>query len=110
MSCSRSEGAAGRTSRAGGWKEPRSRFSEPRSSAISSFKLVGRLAAGARFNAAGTDLGCSIYSFSGTINVACFKRDRNVIENGSYAVALGGLTLQVSRFEAGHGTTVFVGK
>jgi hypothetical protein len=102
--------AAGRTSRAGGWKEPRSRFSEPRSPAISSFKLVGRLGAGTHFNAAGTDLGCSIYSFSGTINVACFKRGRNVIQNGSYAVALGGLTLQVSRFEGGHGTTVFVGK
>lgn len=102
--------ATGRTSQVGGWKEPRSRFSEPQSPAVSSFKLVGRLGAGASFNAAGTDLSCSIYSFSGTLNVACFKRDRNMIQNGSYGVALGGLTLQVSRFEGGHGTTVFVGK
>ena len=65
---------------------------------------------GARFLAAGTDLGCTVYAFNGRTDVACFKlAPGGLALNGSYAAALDARGLQVSRFEGGHGTTVFVG-
>jgi hypothetical protein len=100
---------AGKTVQLGAWKEPTA-IAEPRSAAISSFKSVGTVSAGGHFSAAKSDLGCNVYSFKGVVNVACFKLDAGGVLNGSYAVALGGTTTQVSRFHAGHGTTVFAGK
>lgn len=101
---------AGKTVQVGAWKEPAAAIAEARSAAISSFKSVGTVSAGGHFSAAKSDLGCNVYSFKGVVNVACFKLDARGVLNGSYAVALGGTTTQVSRFQAGHGTTVFVGK
>jgi len=94
----------------GTWKEPASAIAQGHSAAVSSFTTIGQVSAGSRFDAAGTDLGCSVYTFKGTVQVACFKQNAAGILNGSYAVALGGATVQVSRFRAGQGTTVFVGR
>ena len=71
---------------------------------------MGRVASGSHSALRDRDLGCNVYSFKGIINVACFKLDAKGVLNGSYAVALGGTTTQVSRFQAGRGTTMFVGK
>lgn len=102
--------ASGRTTRVRGWKEPASRIPQPHSEAVSDFRVVAHVPVGARFRAAGTDLGCTIYAFKGRTVVACFKLDPGGLPlNHSYAAALDALGLQVSRFEGGHGTTVFVG-
>lgn len=102
--------ASGRTTHVGGWKEPASRIPQPRSKAVSDFRLVAHVSVGARLRAAGTDLGCTVYAFKGRTVVACFKLDPGGLPlNGSYAAALDALGLQVSRFVGGHGTTVFVG-
>lgn len=100
----------GSTIQLGAWTEPASAIAQGRSGAVSNFTSVGRVSAGSQFDAAGTDLGCSVYTFKGTVEVACFKQNAKGALNGSYAVALGGTTVQVSRFQAGQGTTVFVGK
>ncbi len=102
--------AKGRTVRLRAWTEPSSAIAQGHSAAVSNFTSVGQVSAGSQFNARGTDLACSVYTFKGTLQVACFKQNAKGILNGSYAVALGGTTVQVSRFEGGHGTTVFVGK
>lgn len=102
--------AKGNTVQLGAWTEPASAIAQGHSAAVSNFTSVGQVSAGSQIDAKGTDLGCSVYTFKGTINVACFKRNAKGILNGSYAVALGGGTVQVSRFQAGQGTTVFVGK
>ncbi len=102
--------ASGRTTRVGGWKEPVSRIPQPRSEAVSDFRLVGHVPVGAHFSAAGADLGCTVYAFKGRTEVACFKLDSGGLpQNGSYAAALDARGLQVSRFQDGHGRTVFVG-
>jgi len=101
---------SGRTTRVGRWKEPASRISQPRSAAVSDFNLIAHVPVGARFRASGTDLGCTVYAFKGRTEVACFKLDSSGLPlNGSYAAALDARGLQVSRFDGGHGTTVFVG-
>jgi hypothetical protein len=94
----------------GVWKEPAAGIQQPHSSAVSKFNSIGRVSSGSYLDAAGTDIRCKIYFFKGAIQVACFKVDTKGIMDGSYAVALGGLTVQVSRFQAGRGTTVFVGR
>jgi hypothetical protein len=94
----------------GTWKEPASTIAQGHSAAVTNFTTIGQVSAGSHFDAAGTDLGCSVYTFKSTVQVACFKQNATGILNGSYAVALGGATVQVSRFRAGQGTTVFVGK
>jgi hypothetical protein len=101
--------AKGRVTVAGAWKEPRGTIAEPRSAAVSRFKLVAKLAPGGKFDAVGSDLGCSVYAFKGKTVVACFKFDAKGIADGSYAAALSNSALQVSRFQNGNGTTVFVG-
>jgi hypothetical protein len=100
----------GSTVQLGAWTEPAAAIEQARSAAVSSFTSVGHVSAGSQFAAAGTDLGCSVYTFKGTVQVACFKQNAKGALNNSYAVALGGTTVQVSRFQAGQGTTVFVGK
>jgi hypothetical protein len=102
--------AKGSTVKLGTWKEPASAIAQGHSAAVSNFTSIGQVSAGSHFDAAGTDLGCSVYTFKGTVQVACFKQNATGVLNGSYAVALGGATVQVSRFQAGQGTTVFVGK
>jgi hypothetical protein len=102
--------AKGRTVRLHAWTEPASAIAQGHSAAVSNFTSVGQVSAGSQFNARGTDLACSVYTFKGTLQVACFKQNAKGILNGSYAVALGGRTVQISRFQASHGTTVFVGK
>jgi hypothetical protein len=102
--------AKGRTVQLRAWTEPSSAIAQAHSAAVANFTSVGEVSAGSQFDAAGTDLACSVYTFKGTVQVACFKRNAKGILNGSYAVALGGTTMQVSRFQALHGTTVFVGK
>jgi hypothetical protein len=102
--------AKGRTVQLRGWTEPASSIAQGHTAAVSNFTSVGQVSAGSQFNAAGTDLACSVYTFKSTLQVACFKRNAKGILNGSYAAALGGTTMQVSRFQALHGTTVFVGK
>jgi hypothetical protein len=102
--------AKGSTVQLGAWTEPASAIAQGHSAAVSNFTSVGQVSAGSQIDAKGTDLGCSVYTFKGTLQVACFKRNAKGILNGSYAVALGGATVQVSRFQNGHGTTVFVGK
>ena len=92
------------------WKEPAAGMKQRRSATIAHFKSVGAVSIGSRFTAARSDLSCSVYSFKGTINVACFKLSAKGTMDGSYAVALGGATVQVSRFQGGHGTTVFIGR
>jgi hypothetical protein len=99
----------GHARRVGLWREPAGRIAQPRSHAVSQFKLVAELGAGKRFAAAGTDLQCSVYAFHGAMNVACFKLDAKGIAERSYAAALSATALQVSRFHNGHGTTVLVG-
>ncbi len=99
----------GKTARVGGWKEPAGRIAQRRSSTISHFKSVGQVSVGNRFNAAGSDLGCNVYSFKAAVVVACFKLTAKGILNGSYAAALSANGAQVSRFRGGQGTTVFVG-
>jgi hypothetical protein len=84
-------------------------YAQRRSAAVSRFRLIGQVAAGTRFVAAGTGLGCSVYGAARTVNVACFKLGTKSILNRSYAVALGVAGVQVSRFEDGKATTVFVG-
>ena len=102
--------SSGRTTRVARWKEPASHISQPRSAAVSDFKITAHVPVGAGFRAAGTDLACTVYAFKGRTNVACFKLDPSGAPlNGSYAAALDAHGLQVSRFEGGHGTTVFVG-
>jgi hypothetical protein len=102
--------AKGRTVQLHAWTEPASAIAQGHSAAVSNFTTVGQVSAGSQLEAMGTDLACSVYTFKGTLQVACFKRNAKGILNGSYAVALGGRTVQVSRFQALHGTTVFVGK
>jgi hypothetical protein len=102
--------AKGATVRLRAWTEPASAIAQGHSAAVSNFTSVGQVSAGSQFDAMGTDLACSVYTFKGTVQVACFKRNASGILNGSYAVALGGTSVQVSRFQAGQGTTVFVGK
>lgn len=100
---------SGKLVRLGDWKQPASSYREPRSAAVSDFKLAGTLPVGGHFVAARTDLGCSIYSFNGRTQVACFKLDSHgAVLNGSYAVAIDSRGIQVSKFQGGHGTTVFV--
>lgn len=101
--------AQGRTKQVKAWKQPPGRIKEPRSAAISRVRLIARVAPGGRFDAVGTDLGCSVYTFKAKTNVACFKLNAKGIVDGSYAAALGDSALQVSRFQNGHGTTVFIG-
>jgi hypothetical protein len=102
--------AKGRTVQLRAWTEPASAITQGHSAAVSQFTSIGQVSAGSQFSAAGTDLACSVYTFKGALQVACFKRNSKGILDGSYAVALGGTTIQVSRFQALHGTTVFVGK
>jgi hypothetical protein len=102
---------SGKLSQAGRWKEPRT-VSEPKSPAVSKFKLVATLPIGGRILAAGLDLGCLVYSHSGRPNVACFKLGpgKGYPAVGSYAAAIDAKGLQVSQFDAAHkGTTVYVG-
>jgi hypothetical protein len=102
---------SGKTVRIGSWRQPTSSYPEPRSRAVSRFKLAGSLRVGGRFVAAQTDLACTIYAFHSMTEVACFKTDsRGVPLDNSYAIALDKLGIQVSRFKDGHGTTVFVGR
>ncbi len=104
------QAVSGKAVRLGDWKQPASSFAQPRSAAVSDFKLAGTLPVGGHFVAAHADLGCSIYSFNGRTEVACFKFDSHgAVLNGSYAVALDSRGLQVSKFQGGRGTTVFVG-
>lgn len=103
------QAVSGTAVRLGHWKQPTSSFAQPRSAAVSDFKLAGTLPVGGHFVAAHTDLGCSVYSFNGRTQVACFKFDSHgAVLNGSYAVALDSRGLQVSKFQGGRGTTVFV--
>ena len=95
--------------RLGVWKEPAAGIAEGRSAAVSKFKSVGQVPVGGHFEAAGSDLSCEVYSFTGVVQVACFKVNARGALNGSYGVGLGGSTVQVSRFEGGRGTTAFVG-
>ena len=98
------------TVQVGVWKEPASGIQQPHSGAVSKFNSTGRISSGSYLDVAGTDIRCKIYSFRGVSQVACFKVDTKGTVDGSYAVALGGSTVQVSRFQTGRGTTVFVGK
>jgi hypothetical protein len=100
----------GSTKELGAWTEPASAIAQARPGAVSNFTSVGQVSAGSQFNAAGTDLGCSVYTFKGIVQVACFKQNAKGALNRSYAVALGGTTVEVSHFQAAQGTTVFVGK
>jgi hypothetical protein len=102
--------ATGGAAQLGVWKEPAAGIAQSRSAAVSNFKSVGQVSVGGYFRAAGGDLSCSVYSFKGVVQVACFKVNAKGTLDGSYAVGLGGSTVQVSRFQGGKGTTVFVGK
>jgi hypothetical protein len=102
--------ATGGAVQLGVWKEPATGIAQPRAAAVSNFKSVGRVSAGNYVDAAGTDLRCKAYSFNGVVRIACFKVNAKGVVDGSYAVALGDSTVQVSRFQGGQGTTVFVGK
>ena len=88
-------------------------MSQAKSPAVSNFKLGPTLGIGGRMLAAGTDIGCLVYSHSGRPNVACFKLGpgKGYPVTGSYAAALDATGLQVSQFDASHkGTTIYAAR
>lgn len=97
------------TVQVGAWTEPKGAVAQGHSAAVSNVSFAGQVSSGSQFGAAGTDLGCGVYTVKGTVSVACFKRAGKGVLNGSYAVALGRSSVEVSRFRDGKGTTVYVG-
>ena len=101
-----------RLTQVGSWKQPKT-LSQPKSPAVSSFKVVATLPVGGRMLAGGSDLACLVTTDSGRPAVACFKigPGKGYPVVGSYAASLGPVSFEVDRYDAAHnGKPVFVGK
>lgn len=103
---------SGRLMQVGAWKQPKT-LGQPKSPAVSSFKLVATLPVGGRVLAAGSDIACLVTTDAGRPAVACFKLGpgKGYPVAGSYAASLSPATFEVDRYDAAHnGKPVFVGK
>jgi hypothetical protein len=103
---------AGRLTQVGGWQQPKT-LAQPKSPAVSGFKVVATLPVGGRVLAAGSDLACIVTTDGGRPDVACFKigPGKGYPVVGSYAALLSATTFEVDRYDAAHnGKPVFVGK
>jgi hypothetical protein len=103
---------SGRLTQVGAWKQPKT-LAQPKSPAVSGFKVVATLPVGGRVLAGGSDLACIVTTDNGGPEIACFKigPGKGYPVVGSYAALLSPTTFEVDRYDAAHnGKPVFVRK